>query len=124
MDIILPPYEDIDDNGKYIGKNPLFFNIKKGDKIYFKYEKRPYTVKSCDKKWVICTKPFNLQKTVFYTILNLEENIRGTNNLIWNIYDYKIQEDIDECLKDLQSGETEITRRNRVHLDIVKHIKY
>lgn len=97
--------------------------FNKGDKIYFKGEKLPYVVKACDERWVICTKPFNLKHTVFYTILDLVENIRGTNNWIFNPYDYKVQEDIEQCLLDLQNGEVEITRRNRVHLSISEHKK-
>lgn len=36
------------------------------------------------------------------------------------VEDYKVQADIDECLKDLKSGEIELSRRNSVDLDIIK----
>jgi hypothetical protein len=89
-------------------------------RVYFSREKRPYTVKACDNRYAICTKPFNPLKTVLYTIIDAEQGVRGTNNLVFNIYDYKKQEDIEECLKDLSGGEVEVSHRNRVALDIVK----
>lgn len=58
-----------------------------GQKIWFASEKKPYKVKAFNERFVICTKPFNLQKTVFYTIIDLQEDIRGTENYI-NCTDY------------------------------------
>ena len=89
-----------------------------GDKIKFKSEKQRYTIKAKSDRYLICTKPFNLQKTVLYTIIDAEENIRGTNYLIFNCYDYAKDEDIQDCLSDLISGKLEISRRNRIELDI------
>ena len=94
--------------------------FKKGDKIYFKSEKRPYRIKACNNRYLICTKPFNLRHTVIYTIVDLYENVRGTNNLVFNPYDYAIQEDIEECLRDLENPKhpCEVSHRNRIKLDI------
>lgn len=96
--------------------------IKQGSRVYFEREKRPYTVKACDGHYAICTKPFAAKKTVMYTIIDLKEGIRGTNNMVFNPYDYAVQEDIDKCLSDLSSPEEclEVSYRNRVPLDIVK----
>lgn len=94
--------------------------IKINDKVYFSTEKAPYTVKAFDGRYAICTKPYNFKKTVMYTIIDFKEAKRSTNNLVFNMYDYKVQEDIDECLKDLKSGEIELSRRNSVDLDIIK----
>lgn len=52
-----------------------------GDKVYIPSEKRPYTVKARDDRYIICTKPFNLQNTVFYFIIDLVEN--GELQIIW-----------------------------------------
>jgi hypothetical protein len=38
--------------------------------------------------------------------------------LIFNSYDYKDQNDIDACLKDLQAGKIELSRRNKIDLHI------
>jgi hypothetical protein len=96
--------------------------ITVGSKVYFSREKRPYTVKACDERFAICTKPFNPRKTVLYTIIDAEQGVRGTNNLVFNIYNYAKQEDIDQCLRDLNNAEecVEVSHRNRVALDIVK----
>lgn len=94
--------------------------IKVNDKVYFSSEKAPYTVKAFDGRYAICTKPYNFKKTVMYTIVDFKKDKRSTNNLVFNIYDYKVQKDIDQCLKDLRSGEIELSRRNSVDLDIIK----
>lgn len=64
--------------------------LKIGDKIKFKNEKQRYTVKAKSERFLICTKPFNLRKTCLYSIIDLNRLIRGTNNLIFNPYDYMI----------------------------------
>lgn len=93
--------------------------LKIGDKIKFKSEKQKYTVKAKSDRFLICTKPYNLKRTVIYIIIDLERLVRGANNLIFNMYDYKVQEDIDQCLKDLELDETlEVSHRNCVKLDV------
>lgn len=90
-----------------------------GQKIWFNNEKRPYTVRACDERFVVCTKPFNPQRTVLYTIIDLEQNIRGTENLIFCM-GFESDEDCQEALERLQTKETEVSHRNQVYLDIVK----
>lgn len=90
-----------------------------GDKIWFAAEKRPYKVMACDERFVVCTKPMNALRTVLYTIIDLQNGIRGTENLIFCLG----FEDIEHCndaLKRLQSGGSEVSYRNRIDLDIVK----
>jgi len=97
-------------------------NYKVGDKIYFKGEKFPYVIQACDERFLVCTKPFNLQHTVQYTIVDLEKGIRGADNY-WKWgghYDYSKQEECQKCLIDLYRGEVEISSRNVVELEIVK----
>lgn len=92
--------------------------VKVGDNIKFNSEKGQYKVKACNERYAICTKPYNPQRTVFYTIIDFKQSIRSTNNLVFNMYDYKIQEDIDACLVDLIAGKIELSRRNQIDLDI------
>lgn len=96
--------------------------LKVGDKIWFEGEVQGYVVKACDRRYAICTKPFNPLKTVLYTIVDFKEGIRGRNNLIFNIYDYKKQEDIDQCLKDLNAkiDPTRVSHRHHVVLVVTK----
>lgn len=89
--------------------------FKIGDKIQFDGERNAYTVRACDSRFLICTKPFNLQRTVFYTIVDLQERIRGTENLVFGM-GFETDEDCQEALQRIQSGETEISHRNRVKL--------
>lgn len=43
--------------------------IQIGSKIYFEREKRPYTVRAMDERYIIATKPFNARKTCLYSTL-------------------------------------------------------
>lgn len=102
---------------------------KVGDKIYFKEEKRPYTIRACDERYLICTKPFNPKHTVMYTIVDLQEGIRGAD-VYWKwggFNEYKTTDECEEALNalyvdpfDLDSYRNEISHRNRVKLNICK----
>ena len=86
-------------------------------------DKMRYTVKAKSDRYLICTKPFSPQKTVLYTIIDLKRLVRGTNNLVFNGYDYAVQEDIDECLKDLEAERgngnwIEVSHRNCILLNV------
>lgn len=96
--------------------------LKIGDKIYFQTDKRPYTVKAHNEQFAICTKPFNLQQSCLYTIIDWKQGKRNRNNMIFNPYDYMKQEDTDQCLRDLTDPEhvCEISHRRAVELDIVR----
>lgn len=94
--------------------------LKINDKIFFSLEKKPFTVKAINERYAICTQEYNLKKTVFYTIIDFLERKRSTHDLIFNLYDFTEQPDIDKCLSDLKSGELGLSRRNSVDLDITK----
>lgn len=86
-------------------------------KIKFLEEKQAYTIQSQNERYLICTKPFNLKKTVLYTIVDLKEEIRGTENLVFGM-GFETKEDCDEALYRLVNNESEISRRNRINLNI------
>lgn len=88
-----------------------------GDKVYIPSEKRPYTVKARDDRYIICTKPFNLQNTVLYFIIDLVEKWRAPDNMVF-CFGYETDEDCLERLKDLQEGIIELSRRRGLPLDI------
>lgn len=92
--------------------------LKVGDRIYVANEKRGYQIKARNNRYLICTKPHF--KTCLYFIADTLEMVRGTNNLVFNPYDYCIQEDIDDCLDDLEKGKIEVSWRNRVPFIIDK----
>lgn len=91
--------------------------INQGDRIKFASEKRPYRVRAADDRFAVCTKPFNLRHTVMYTIVDLKENVRGADNLIF-CSGYETDEDTALTLQQLQSGEIAVSQRNQVPLDI------
>jgi len=95
-------------------------SLKVGGKIKFSTEKQRYTVKAKSERYIICTKPFNIKHTVLYTIIDLERLVRGTNNMVFNPYDYEYQSDIDSCLVDLECNDNvvEVTHRNCIKLDV------
>ena len=95
-------------------------NLKIGDKIKFKSEKQKYTVQAKSDRYIICTKPFNLKQTVLYTIIDLTRLVRGPNNSVFNPYDYAVQEDIYECLNNLDYhvNGIEVSHRRCVKLDV------
>jgi hypothetical protein len=96
--------------------------IQIGSKIYFEREKRPYTVKALDERYIIATKPFNARRTCLYTIIDKALHLRGPNNLVFNIYDYTVQQDIEECLCDLNDPHSTVlvSHRRSIALDIVR----
>ncbi len=89
-------------------------------RIWVSHEVRPYKVRACDDRFAICTKPLNCKKTVLYTIIDLERGERGTENLIFCM-GFETDQDCQEALERLQKGESEVSYRNCVKLDIVKH---
>jgi hypothetical protein len=95
------------------------FKPSKGDKIYFKEEKKPYTVRACSKRFLVCTKPFNPKHTVLYTIVDLTLNIRGTENMIF-CQGFETDIECEEALERLKTGESEVSHRNQIELNIEK----
>jgi hypothetical protein len=67
-----------------------------GDKVTFREEKRPYTVRAKSERYVILTKPFNLQHTVLYCVIDWESGVRGPDDYYG--LGYETQEDIDHAL--------------------------
>jgi hypothetical protein len=88
-----------------------------GSKIKFKKEKQRYTVQASNERYAVCTKPMNALKTVLYSIVDFEQNIRGTENLIF-CAGFETKELCEEALDRLSKGETEVSYRNRCELDI------
>lgn len=91
--------------------------VEVGDKVYVPKEKRPYRVRARDERYIICTKPYNPQRTVRYFIVDLKERVRGPDNMVF-CSGYESDEDCAERLKELQSGEIEVSWRRHVDLDI------
>ena len=96
-------------------------NLPVGGKVKFHNEVKPYRVAARNERYIICKKPFNLRKTYFYTIVDLQEGIRGACNLIFGA-NFETEQDCNERILELVNGEMEVSYRNRVdlHVDWVK----
>jgi hypothetical protein len=91
--------------------------IKVNDKVYFSDEPSiGYWVKACNDRYAILTRPYNPRRTVIYTIWDMKENIRSTNDYVFNPYDYNKQEDIDLSLTELMEGKYKLSTRHQVNV--------
>jgi hypothetical protein len=93
-----------------------------GNKVKFAEEKQAYTVQASNVVFAVCTKPFNAQKTVLYTIIDWRDKIRGPENLIIGM-GAETKEQCEEMLERLTQGVSEVTHRNRIPLNIEKYIE-
>lgn|SRR3990167_1835405 len=91
--------------------------IPVGKKIKFAEEKQKYTVRASNVAFTVCTKPMNTLKTVLYTVIDWAENIRGTENVVLGL-GAETDEECGDMLERLTQGESQISERNRVPLNI------
>lgn len=97
----------------------LIIDLKKGDKIWFETNKRPFTVREANNRFAICTQPYNFKpRTVVYTIIDFERNVRGLDNLVFGLYDYYSDKDCKRALKSLISGEMEVSYRRGKYVEL------
>jgi len=59
-----------------------------------------------------------LEDTFCYTIIDLNQNIRSDDNYIFTPFDYSKKEDCEKALAELNSGAMELSRRNKVDLQL------
>jgi hypothetical protein len=90
-----------------------------GTKVKFAQEKQRYTVQASDDRFAVCTKPFNLQHTVLYTIVDFHQHVRGPENLIFG-FGAETREECQKMLARLNDKDdpTGVSHRHRVALDI------
>lgn len=98
--------------------------IVKGSKIRFKEEIQRYTVRCIGERYAVCTKPMNAKKTVLYTVIDFEERVRGTENLVLGM-GAETDQDCEEMLGRLEGREegfsrSEVSHRNRIKLNILE----
>lgn len=92
---------------------------KIGTKIQFSEEVRPYRVRARSERYLICTKPFNPRRTVLYTVVDLKERIRGTENLIFG-FGAETDAECQNMVDRLDARLSEVSRRNRIPLSVAK----
>jgi hypothetical protein len=95
-----------------------------GTRIWFLGESRPYRVRARSERYMVCTKPFNPKHTVLYTVVDLVEGVRGTENLIFGM-GAETDQDCEEMIQRLEGkcegvDPTEVSHRNRVALCVIR----
>ena len=80
-------------------------------------ERNMYKCASRNDRYIIWTKPFNLQKTYLYSIFDLEEMIAAPDNLVFGCYGYDTEEDRQEALEALDKGTMGLSYRRKVDID-------
>lgn len=88
------------------------------ERIKFQEEKLSYKVVAKDDRYMVCIKPFNVKKTYLYTMVDLLEKIRGTDGFVFQIFDYQKEQDAKQYIEMLKTGEIQISKRNRIPLNI------
>lgn len=96
-------------------------NIQVGDRIKFKSERQSYRVCAANDRFAVCIKPFNARRTTLYTIVDFERDIRGPDNMVFP-QGHETDADAERTLRDLKSGDVEVSHRRSVPLDIEKVI--
>jgi hypothetical protein len=91
--------------------------LKVGDKVYIQQEKKPYKVICRDDRYIICTKPMNLKKTVLYFIIDIKEKWMAPDNMLF-CSGYETKEDCKERLKELQNGTIALSFKRGIKLDL------
>ena len=95
------------------------YKLPVGSNIWFEEEKQGYTIRASNVAFAVCTKPLNIHKTVLYTIVDWNEQVRGTENLVFSM-GAETDEECNEMLERLTQGESEVSSRNRIKLNIKK----
>ena len=113
-------------------------------KVYFNNENLPYNVMAVSERYAVVSRKldkkedkellefevkrgaFNTVENAFnshkgnpvYSLLDFQENEKAPDNWVFGMIDYFEVEDCKNCIKMLESGEVELSRRNVVELSI------
>ncbi len=61
--------------------------VKVGDKIRMDGERQRYTVQGVRNGFILATKPLNVMKTYLYTLIDIQEGVRGPLNSVFGIFE-------------------------------------
>ena len=89
--------------------------VEIGDKVYIPNEKRPYRVKARDERYIICAKP--CFGTVLYFIVDPVDKWRAPDDRVFCL-GYETDDDCQERLNQLQTGDIGLSVRKGIPLDI------
>jgi hypothetical protein len=101
--------------------NTLLLDARVGDRVRFVEEAQAYTIQARSDRYLVCTKPFNLRRTVLYTIVDLKQQVRGTENLVFGA-GAETPEQCQEMISRLEgtglAWTTEVSHRNHIPLRV------
>ncbi len=85
--------------------------IQPGDRITFAEERNSYTVQAVseDGRWAAATKPFALQDTVLYSVVDFERQVRGVDNC--HGLGYETRDECEYAVAAFDLGEAEHSHR-------------
>jgi hypothetical protein len=86
-----------------------------GDKIRFEEERCSFTVQAAGPRFLVCNRP--LFGGWFYTVVDLVENIRGTEDRVFCM-GANTRERCAEMQDRLETGLSAVSKRNRIPLKI------
>ena len=118
--------------------------LKQGQKIFFTNEKLPFEVKAVSERYAVITRKLHRREDAellhqrvsmsaycsfteafednkdapIYSIIDFDKNIKAPHFFILNPYDFKTVDGAKACLDDLETGQCELSRRNKVELSI------
>lgn len=100
---------------------PRVDDLPVGGRVWFAEEKQGYTVQARSARYVVCNKPFNVRRTVLYCIVDLEEQVRGPENLIFGM-GAETREQCEEMLARMEDPESvsEVSYRHRIPLVVTR----
>ena len=95
---------------------------KPGWSVRFAEERNGYTIQARSDRYLVCTKPFPLHKTVLYTVIDLVAQVRGTEGLVFGAGAETVEQ-CEEMIYRLEGRDahikTEVSFRNRVPLRVI-----
>lgn len=91
--------------------------LHKDDRIWFHGKVRPYRVRIANERYAVCTKPFNPQRTVLYTVVDLQKQWRGPENLIFGM-GAETDQQCRRMLRRITKGASAVSRRHGIPLMI------
>ena len=96
--------------------------LRPGDRVEFDGDVRRvwWTVRavSQDGRWAILTVPFNLHRTVLYTVVDFDSGVRGPDN--YGGLGYESDEAIAAALARFEAGDAEVSVRYDAYLTIAE----
>ncbi len=97
--------------------------LRVGSTIRFAEDDAPYTIRATSKRYGVCVRQMNDKdredfeyegddSPPIYTIIDWQQMERGSHNLVFNPFDFETEEGCQECIKAMEEGTCEFSRRS------------